>query len=148
MAEVFGHTSRGESVSWHEVENRWITLIRRGFALSRLEKAIQGMNASELSTSIRQAWVEPGELLWQRPYGFCIAMAACERAVGKKSRVLILQQADASKTFAGPFLTPVAGLLDPAVLSDRVLPARARQELAQMVAETRGGLQQGSIVPR
>ena len=140
IAEVFAHTSRGKDPDWKSIEHRWLTLIRRGYALNHLQKAIASVDVVDLRDRIQQPKVEPGELLWQDPYGFCVAKRDCDRADGQKGEVLILQQNDVTKLFMGPFLVPVVGLLEEGVLGDDAMPARARKELQAMVEELRVGL--------
>ncbi len=140
IAEVFAHTSPAEGLDWRSIKHRWLTLIRRGYALNRLQKAIASVDVAELRDRIHQSKVAPGELLWQAPYGFCVAKRDCDRAAGQKGEILILQRNDVTKLFMGPFLMPVAGLLEEGVLGDDVMPAKARKELQAMVEELRVGL--------
>ena len=140
IAEVFAHTSRGENLDWKSIEHRWLTLIRRGYALNRLQNAIASVDVVELRGRVQQPNVEPGELLWQGRYGFCVAKRGCDRADGQKVEVLILQQNDVPKLFMGSYLMPVAGLLEEGALDDDAIPAKARKELQNMVEELRVGL--------
>ncbi len=97
-------------------------------------------DAKEMRGRMKQMEVGAGELLWQGRYGFCIAKSDCARADKQKGEVLILQQGDAVKTFMGPFLMPVSGLLEAGAFGNELLPDRARRELITMVDELRVGL--------
>ena len=139
IAELYKHTSRGDVPDWKSIEGRWLTLIRRGNALNCLERAIKEVDLAELRDRIKRAKVTTGELLWQGRYGFCVAKADCERAHQNKGEVLILQRGDATK-FMGPFLMPVAGLLDRGVLDAKAMPTMARRELMLMVKKLQTNL--------
>ena len=134
------HTSQGDELDWRKIEHRWLTLIRRGYALSQLQKAVADVEFSELRGRIKQMKVEAGELLWQKPAGFCVATEDCERVEGEKGTVRVLQQGRGTKKYLAPFLMPVAGLLDENVLGDTVMSSKARQELLTMIEELRLGL--------
>ena len=140
IAEAFAYTSRDQDLDWKSIEHRWLTLIRRGYALDRLQKAIASVGVVDLRGRIRQRNVEPGELLWQGNYGFCVAKQDCDRADGQKVEVLVLQQNDVPKLFVGSYLMPVAGLLEDGVLDEDTIPAKVRKELQEMVEELRVGL--------
>jgi len=56
-------------------------LIRRGYALNRLQKAIADEKIVDLSKRIIQSTVHVGELLWQGKHGFCVANSDCRRVV-------------------------------------------------------------------
>lgn len=140
ISELLALTTRGDELNWDSVERRWLNLIRRGRALSLLEKAMSDIKPAEMRARIKQRHVEAGELLWQKPYGFCVAQTDCERVEKRSVKVLILQQGVAIKTFTGPFLIPLSGLLDDGVLGHEAMPSMARKELAAMVAELRMGL--------
>ena len=140
IATMIAYTSQRDDLDWREVEHRWLTLIRRGYALGQLEKAIADVKTSDLRDRIKQVRIVPGELLWQKGAGFCVAIEDCARVKGKKAKVLVLQQGRGTKLYTGPFLMPVAGLLDKGVLDQSVLSPRARSELLTMVQEFRVGL--------
>ena len=48
ISEMITYTSPGDDLDWQKIEHRWRTLIRRGDALSQLEKAIASVKFSEL----------------------------------------------------------------------------------------------------
>jgi hypothetical protein len=148
VAEVFAYTSADESLDWNAIEHRWVKLIRRGYALNRLQKAIAGERVVDLSRRIAQPTVYAGELLWQGALGFCIANSDCNRAPKENCDVLLLQRGDTTKRFAGSFLIPVAGLLEEKVVEDEILSRNARSELATMVRELRSVLHQPAITPK
>jgi hypothetical protein len=141
IAEVFVHTAPGDDLDWQVIERRWLTLIRRGYALGQMEQAAAGVDLHELRRRIAQKNVAAGELLWQGTAGFCVTTSDCARDSGETDtvEVLVLQQGKA-KRFRVSFLVPVAGLLENGVLGDDVIPARAQRELAAMVSELRVGL--------
>jgi hypothetical protein len=99
------------------------------------------MKIGELSTRIKRSRVYAGELLWQKPVGFCVAGADCHRTADDKCVVLQLQRGDAKKTFKGDFLIPLAELVDDKVINDQRLSANARREISEMARELRTGLQ-------
>ena len=140
MAEMVSCTSGRDGGDWREFQRRWSALVVRGYALSRLERAILGVEMSELRGRITQVRVETGELLWQRGAGFCVAAEDCERVEGRKARVLVLQRGGGSKIYTGPFLMPLAGLLEENVLDDSRMPSIARRELVAMIRDLRLGL--------
>jgi len=140
IAEIFSLTSRNENVDRREIERRWRILIRRGYAIDRLGKAIASLDVKQLRARLKQTKVDSGELLWQEGYGFCVAKGSCIRDDKQKGEVLVLQQGDATKIFRGSFLMPVSGLLEDCVLGGDVMPAKARKELLAMVEELRMGL--------
>ena len=141
VADVFAHTSDRGDADWQTLEKRWLTLVRRGYALGLLNSAIKGINIVELRSRIKQPHVNRGELLWQGRYGFCFAAENCERRKEEKGAVVILQQADATKKFLGNCLMPVAGMLGGQALGSATLPTEASRTLQEMVKELRVGWQ-------
>ena len=138
MMEMVRYAWGREGVDWRGIRQRWLRLVRRGYALERLERAVAGVEIGELRGRIRQAKVVGGELLWQKGAGFCVAEEDCERVDGRKASVLVLQQGR-RKIYVGPFLMPLAGLLDKGVLDRSVMPAPARRELRAMIRELGAG---------
>ena len=147
MQELLALTSRVDDLDMPTVDHRWRTLIRRGCALSQLERAIAAAGFVELCGRIKQRKVVAGELLWQRwkgGAGYCVATEDCERVRGERATVRVLQQADGgTRRYLGSFLMPVAGLLDERVLGDTVIQPRARSELRKWIGELRAGLRHG-----
>ncbi len=133
ISELLRHTVRGSCPDWTNVERRWLTLVRRGRALHRLESAIARIGIAKLRSRIGQTNVAAGELLWQNPYGFCVAKEDRDRASMQSGPVLKLQHGDEEQRFKGRYLTPVSGLLEEGLLSDDVMSARERWELLLMV---------------
>jgi HKD family nuclease len=141
VAGVLAHASGSLRPNGRQIESQWLTLIRRGYALSQLEPIVAEMKIGELSTRIKRSRVYAGELLWQKPVGFCVAGADCHRTADDKCVVLQLQRGDAKKTFKGDFLIPLAELVDDKVINDQRLSANARREISEMARELRTGLQ-------
>ena len=141
IAEVFALTSGGDDIDVEVIERRWRTLIRRGYALDRMERAAGEVGLDVLRSRIAQTNITAGELLWQGTAGFCVTTSNCVRRSGTTDtvEVLALQQGKAKKFRVG-FLVPVMGLLEDGVLGDSVMPVRGREELAAMVNELRVGL--------
>ena len=133
ITAVFKYTSRG-NIDWCDIRQRWITLVRRGYALNVLMKAISSLNATEVRSRIQQASIEAGELLWQgSKIGVCVAKQACNREIEQNCDVLILQKGNLIKKFSGPFLIPLSGLLEDGIFGDDKMPPQARNELLAMV---------------
>ena len=148
MEELLALTSRGDDLDLRSTDSRWRALIRRGCALSQLERAIAAVEFGELCGRIKRGKVVAGELLWQRwgkdSAGYCVATEDCERVKGKNATVRVLQQAaGGQKRYSGPYLVPVAGLLDERVLGDTVIQPKARRELLEWIDELRLGLSHG-----
>ena len=141
MIEMVRYAWGSDGVDWRGIGQRWLRLVRRGYALDRLEKAVSRVEIGELRGRIRQAKVVGGELLWQKGAGFCVAEEDCERVDGRKASVLVLQQDRRRKIYVGPFLMPLAGLLDKGVLDEGLMPSAARRELRAMIQEL------GAVVP-
>ena len=141
IAEVFALTSRSDDIDVKVIERRWLTLIRRGYALGLMERAAVEVGFAVLRSRIAQTNITAGELLWQGTAGFCVTTSNCVRRSGTTDtvEVLALQQGKAKKFRVG-FLVPVMGLLEDGVLGDSVMPVRVRGELAAMVNELRVGL--------
>ena len=141
IAEVFALTSRGDDIDGKVIERRWLTLIRRGYALGLMEQAAVAVGLAVLRSRIAQTNITAGELLWQGTAGFCVITSNCVRRSGTTDtvEVLALQQGKA-KRFRVDFLVPVMGLLEDGVLGDSVMPVEVRGELAAMVNELRVGL--------
>ena len=137
IAAMIAATSQGDDVDWRKLERRWLTLIRRGYALNQLQKAVADVGFGELRGRIKQRRVVAGELLWQEPAGFCVATEDCDRVKDKTGTVRVLQQERATKKYLAPYLMPVAGLLDENVLADTVIRSKARKELLSMIEELR-----------
>lgn len=137
ITELLRNTVRDGRPDWKNVERRWLTLVRRGRALQRLESAIAKIGIAKLRSRIRQTNVNAGDLLWQNPYGFCVAKEDRDRASMQSGPVLKLQHGDKEQSFRGPYLTPVSGLLEKGLLSDDVMPARERRELLLMVEKVK-----------
>ena len=144
IEEMLKLTSRGDDLDLRSVDRRWRTLIRRGCALSQLERAVAAVGFGELRDRIRQRKVVAGELLWQRwtgGAGYCVATEDCERVKGQNATVRVLQQAEGGqKRYSGPYLVPVTGLLDERVLGDTVIQPTAQRELLEWIDELRLGL--------
>jgi hypothetical protein len=141
VAEVLAYTSGNMHTNWNQIEARWRTLIRRGYALSQLEMIVAEMKIGEISARVTRSKVCVGELLWQKPVGFCVASADCARTKSDKCDVLQLQRGDAKMAFRGDFLIPLAELVDDKVINDHRLSTDARREIAGMAEELRVGLQ-------
>ena len=141
IAEVFALTSRVDDIDVKAIERRWLTLIRRGYALGLMERAAIEVGLAVLRSRIAQTNITAGELLWQGTAGFCVTTSNCVRRSGTTDtvEVLALQQGKAKK-FKVDFLVPVMGLLEDGVLGDSGMPVRVRGELAAMVSELRVGL--------
>ena len=143
IAEGFSHNLGDDDLDWEVINQRWLTLIRRGRALNYLGKAVSGIDLVGLRNRIGQMHIATGELLWQGPkVGFCITTSDCTKHYRKTENVdvLVLQQGKARKKFKVNCLIPVAGLLEVGVLEDNVIPAQAQRELSAMVSELRIGL--------
>ena len=147
IEELLKLTSRGDELDLRSVDRRWRTLIRRGYALSQLEQAIAAVEFGELRDRLKQRKVVAGELLWQRwtgGAGYCVATEDCERVERRNATVRVLQQAEGGqKRYSGPYLVPVAGLLDERVLGDTVIQPKARRELLEWIDELRLALSHG-----
>lgn len=148
MIEMVRYAWGSVGVDWRGIGQRWLRLVRRGYALDRLEKAVSRVEVGELRGRIRQAKVVGGELLWQKGAGFCVAEEDCERIDGRKVSVLVLQRGRRRKIYVGPFLMPLAGLLDKGVLDEGVMPFAARRELRAMIRELGAGLRIGATERR
>jgi hypothetical protein len=140
VAEVFAHTSDLETLDWSSIEDRWLTLIRRGYALNRLKEAIAGENIAELAKRITQSEVRAGELLWQGHFGFCVAETECRREPRERCNVFLFQRGNSTRPFSGSLLIPVAGLLG--VVDQQFLDVNARNEIDGMLRELEGLLLQ------
>ncbi len=140
MIEMIRYAWGGEGVDWRGIGGRWLKLARRGYALDRLERAVSRVGVGELRGRVKRAKVVGGELLWQVGAGFCVAEEDCERVNGRKASVLVLQQGRCRKIYVGPFLMPLAGLLDEGVVDEALLPAAARRELQAMIQELGAGV--------
>ena len=146
IAEVFAVTSRVEDIDVKAIERRWLTLIRRGYALGLMERAAIAVGVAVLRSRIAQTNIPAGELLWQGAAGFCVTTSNCVKRSGTTDtvRVLKLQQGKARRFGVG-FLVPVMGLLEDGVLEHSMMPVRARAELAAMINELRVGLAEGEL---
>ena len=140
VAAVLSCVSGGPGLNISQIEARWITLIRRGYALSQLAKSIAGITIPELSGRISQLKVHAGEILWQGRYGFCVADATCTRSNDENCSILKLQYGDARMLIRGSFLVPLAGLLEHGVTEEQKFSPEARQELVEMVREIQEGM--------
>ena len=129
-----------DTFHWAEIEGRWLTLIRRGFALNRLQAVMISFTVVKLAGLIKQDRIVSGELLWQGSYGFCIANSDCNRNSQEKCEVLLLQQGNSKKTFSASLLVPLDGLLNSDIVDDLILPQKARGEIKSMIDELHGGL--------
>ncbi|MCK5688941.1 hypothetical protein KAI87_06710 [Myxococcota bacterium] len=104
----------------------------QGYALDEFKEVITALPTAEVRARITQTQISAGELLWQGRYGFCVATKDCERTEQHNGEVLVLQEKNLSKTFTGPFLVPVAGLLEEGVLRDDELSLELRAQLKEM----------------
>ncbi len=73
IAAILALTSQGDDREVESTERRWRTLIRRGFALGRLESAAAACEIGPMRDRIAQSDISEGELLWQGRVGFCVA---------------------------------------------------------------------------
>lgn len=146
VAEALACTPSNETTEWDQIECRWLALIRRGYALNRLQHAVAHLKLGELSKRIAQPRVSAGELLWQGAHGFCVAKNDCERVEKRNCQVLMLQRGDAENPISATYLTPVAGLLEEHVLDKGALSSDARHVLLEMARELRLGLYQPHLV--
>jgi hypothetical protein len=138
VAEVFAHTTDTTNLDWSSIEDRWLTLIRRGYALSRLKTAMAGENLSQLAKRIKQMDVRAGELLWQGKYGFCVAENGCQREMKARCDIFLFQRGNSKKCFSGAFLIPLVGLLD--IVGMQVVDENSRREILRMTEEVQGCL--------
>jgi hypothetical protein len=130
-----------EQVPWSHVESRWLKLIRRGYALNRLQLAIGNRTVIQLSAAIEQGAVSAGELLWQGALGFCIANTDCIRGGKNKCEVLLLQHGNSKKNFSSSLLVPLTGLLTEGLIGEDSLPLNARQEISSLLLDLRRDLE-------
>jgi hypothetical protein len=144
VASALTCMSGSEDLPWNEIEGRWLTLIRRGYALNRLQVAISSLTVVKLSSLIKQDRVLSGELLWQGSHGFCIANSDCSRKTDEKCEVLLLQHGSTKRTFSASLLIPLAGLLDGDIVGEETLPSKARIEVRAMILELQAGLKHHS----
>jgi hypothetical protein len=140
VADALACMADRETVHWVEIESRWLTLIRRGFALSRLQAVMASFTVVKLAELIKQDRVSSGELLWQGSYGFCIANSDCNRNSQEKCEVLLLQQGSSKKTFSASLLIPLSGLVDGDIVAEEILPQKARCEITSMIEELQAGM--------
>ena len=141
IADLLAYTPSGR-IDWQSIEQRWLTLIRRGYALSCLEKALSAYDIADLRDRLRQQEVEAGELLWQQGLGFCVARHACNRKIKMNCEVLILHKNGMTKKFLAPFITPVTGLVENGVMDDALLMPKVRKELQKLAMEFKYGPEQ------
>jgi hypothetical protein len=139
VAEVFAHTSKRQ-VDVNGIEQRWLTMIRRGYGLQRLDAALVGATVGELAKRIKHQSVTAGELLWQGKIGFCVAGADCERIPGAKCNLLLLSGGHLRRDFSGPLLIPVLGLIDAAIVPEAYFSRQTQVEITSMVRELADGL--------
>ena len=146
IAEVFALTSRSDDIDGKVIERRWLTLIRRGYALGLMERAAVEVGLAVLRSRIAQTNITAGELLWQGTAGFCVTTSNCVRRSGTTDtvEVLALQQGKAKKFRVG-FLVPVMGLLEDGVLGDSVMPVRVRESLQPWSTSYVSGSLSGSV---
>jgi hypothetical protein len=118
-----------------------LTIVKRGYALYKLQSIVAGMSVAELSGLIKRPKVYAGELLWQKPVGFCVASVDCGRTKDNKCNVLQLQRGDVQVPFRGDFLIPLAELAEDGVIDDPRLSPDVRMEIKAMAKELHVGLQ-------
>jgi hypothetical protein len=141
VAEVLAYASGNVHENLSHIEARWLTIIRRGYALYKFESIVAKMTVGELSALIKRPKVYAGELLWQKPVGFCVASVDCGRTKDNKCNVLQLQRGDVKVPFRGDFLIPLAELAEDGVIDDPRLSMDVRMEIKDMARELRIGLQ-------
>jgi HKD family nuclease len=140
VAAVLAYASGNLQPNLSQIESRWISLIRRGYALRQLTGVLADIKIPEISGLIAQHKVYAGEILWQGRFGFCVAGADCDRSENETCMVLMLQYGDARKIFRGSLLVPLAGLLENSVFNEQKLSSDARREAAEMVKELYAGM--------
>jgi HKD family nuclease len=141
VAEVLAYASGNVHENLSHIGARWLTIVKRGYALYKLQSIVAGMSVAELSGLIKRPKVYAGELLWQKPVGFCVASVDCGRTKDNKCNVLQLQRGDVQVPFRGDFLIPLAELAEDGVIDDPRLSPDVRMEIKAMAKELHVGLQ-------
>ena len=133
---MLAHGSLAGRIEQSAVDGRWRKLVRRGFALDCIWKALAEFTPAQIRARVSVQQVHDGELLWQGSAGFCVAKADCPRDDRHMAEVLVLKGQDLAK-FKGSFLIPVTGLLGDDVVDRSKLTDQVRHELTDLAAEFR-----------
>jgi hypothetical protein len=135
LTAVLTHTSEledGHSLPWGDIEARWLTMVRRGYAMQHLERVASRYTLAELRTLIKQQHVSIGELLWQGKAGLCVATEGTDRTEERNLTVLRLRGMAKSGLFKASFLIPVRGLLG---LVAEDMPKAEQTEISRFLDE-------------
>lgn len=102
---------------WDDIQARWLSLIRNGYALRILEEKLVGKTPGDLKDQISQNEVNRGDLLWQGTGGLCVATENFIRSNDKKNTtILYLQKTQSVGVIRTIFAIPIKALLADGIL--------------------------------
>ena len=127
-------------MSHKEIKSRaeaaWQLLMQRGQALRCLESAVSSITPAVIRERIRFEDLQPGDLLWQGPAGFCVFCSGCFRNPDATVTVLKLQGDSTETGFRSSYIVPVRALLEEKVVPwTRDFGDRPRQVLREFIRE-------------
>ncbi len=93
-----------------QIEKKWLKMMEEGHALQKLEHLLTGQSPHFLKDRISRKVVKKGEVLWQGPADFCIALDSFSRTGKINAKVLSIRE-DKIKQFASDFAIPAVSLL-------------------------------------
>lgn len=112
----------------------WTRVQRRGAALAALERALVGLGPRELRSRLGSWVVQPGELLWQGPVGWCVCEGSASSSMPDETvAIRKLQGEESCRPFKAGFLIPLRSLIE--TMSDQ-LPDRIRAEIDAIINES------------
>jgi len=127
---LFASSNIDSNSFWQECGERWVTIMRRGVALRKLENALSGKTPVMLKDLISENNIRVGDVLWQGTSGYCIAKSDANRALKENVQVLFLQHSSGSDKISAPFAIPLKALLAEPYLS---ITDSATQVLSEML---------------
>lgn len=130
LKELLTITTSNESEScWENIESRWNTLIRQGYALRMVEESLATKTPVEIKGAIQQIHVDKGELLWQGTGGFCIAAQDFSRTASNGNAKILYLQQSREGAIRPEFAIPLKGLVQSDVIS---IPDKPKSYIVEM----------------
>lgn len=118
---------------WDSIEKHWLTMMRRGKALSVAERFLKQIEPSDTKDNIKQINIQAGELLWQKQ--LCVSKDSFTRLPSKNIKVVSLQKLD-ELSFKSDYVIPLQALLKETTITEmKGLERKYRSVIEEMSVE-------------
>ena len=143
LINIFIHTEVkfDHEKDWSQIQSRWKQLIQQGIMLRKFEEILSKYKLGDIVNQIDEKKVTKGELLWQGPYGLCVASENCDRTILERKIPVYCLQHESSSQFSAKFLAPVSGIVKSnAITFTKNMSEQEKEILEHFVYQLKNGL--------